>query len=92
MGLPSLRRYLDSQGLKGVQLIYPPIELCTDNAAMIGWAGIEMYRQGWTTGLACRAMRKWSLDPQATDGGILGASEWNRPAQELVRSDENTRS
>ena len=48
---------------------------------MIAWAGMEMYKEGWTTGLACRAMRKWSIDPQAVDGGILGASQWNKLAR-----------
>ena len=55
---------------------------------MIAWAGMEMYEQGWTTGLTCRVLRKWSLDPLASDGGILGASEWSKSAQERVRSDD----
>lgn len=47
---------------------------------MIGWAGIEMYENGWSTDLSCQALRKWSLDPAAPDGGILGVSGWQHVA------------
>ena len=30
---------------KDIKLICPPIKLCTDNAAMIAWAGLEMYKK-----------------------------------------------
>lgn len=71
-----LRSFLDVRGFKGIEIVAPPIYLCTDNAAMIGWAGIEMFEAGWRTDLSCRALRKWSLDPQAEDGGILGPDGW----------------
>ena len=78
MLLHSLRSFLDARGFRNVRLVFPPVELCTDNAAMIAWAGTEMFRDGWMTDLGCKAMRKWSLDPQAEDGGIMGASGWRR--------------
>ncbi|KAI5810075.1 glycoprotease pgp1 [Peziza echinospora] len=45
-----------------VELIAPPVKLCTDNAAMIAWAGLEMWNAGWRTSLEVRPVRKWSLD------------------------------
>jgi N6-L-threonylcarbamoyladenine synthase len=73
-----LRSFLDVRGFPHIQVIAPPPYLCTDNAAMIGWAGIEMFEAGCSTDLSCRAIRKWTLDPSAEDGGILGAEWWIR--------------
>lgn len=73
-----LRSFLDVRGFQHVEIIAPPPYLCTDNAAMIGWAGIEMFEAGWSTDLSARALRKWSLDPQSDDGGVLGPDGWIR--------------
>lgn len=73
-----LRSFLDVRRFGHVKIIAPPPYLCTDNAAMIGWAGIEMFEAGWQTDLSCRALRKWTLDPRAEDGGILGPQDWKR--------------
>lgn len=73
-----LRAVLDARGFEGVRLVFPPVALCTDNAAMIAWAGMEMYEAGWRTGLDVGAVRKWSMDPSAEDGGILGLDGWYR--------------
>ncbi|KAJ5619514.1 hypothetical protein N7510_003498 [Penicillium lagena] len=73
-----LRSFLNVRGFGHVDIVAPPPYLCTDNAAMIGWAGIEMFEAGWRSDLSCRALRKWTLDPQADDGGILGPSGWIR--------------
>jgi N6-L-threonylcarbamoyladenine synthase len=43
----------------------PPAWLCTDNAAMIAWAGIERYRRGMTDGLEIPARARWPLDEGA---------------------------
>ncbi|KAF3045524.1 hypothetical protein E8E12_009135 [Didymella heteroderae] len=45
-----------------VELFFPPPKYCTDNAAMIGWAGIEMFEAGYRDALGIRAVRKWPLD------------------------------
>jgi N6-L-threonylcarbamoyladenine synthase len=73
-----LSSFLDVRGFEHVKVIAPPPNLCTDNAAMIGWAAIEMFEAGWSTDLSCRALRKWSLDPHSDDGGILGPDGWTR--------------
>ncbi len=43
------------------ELISPPIHLCTDNAAMIAWAGIEQYKLGNTTTLDFCPKARWPL-------------------------------
>ncbi|KAL8943763.1 MAG: hypothetical protein Q9216_000869 [Gyalolechia sp. 2 TL-2023] len=73
-----LRSFLDVRGYTHIRLIFPPPPLCTDNAAMIAWTGTEMYEAGYESDLRCKAIRKWSVDPNAEDGGILGADGWKR--------------
>ena len=45
--------------------IAPPLWLCTDNAAMIGWAGAERFEAGLIDGLDVQARARWPLDPSA---------------------------
>ena len=71
-----LRLFLDKRGYKGLQLVFPPPNLCTDNAAMIAWTGMEMWEAGWRSDLSIRPIKKWSTDPWGADGGILGAEGW----------------
>lgn len=71
-----LRSFLDVRGFEDVDIVAPPVYLCTDNAAMIGWAGIEMFEAGWETDLSVRALRKWTLDAMEEDGGIMGPGGW----------------
>jgi N6-L-threonylcarbamoyladenine synthase len=73
-----LRNALDVNGHHDVRLIFPPPKLCTDNAAMIGWTGLEMYEAGWRTELTAMAINKWAIDPKADDGGILGIGGWTK--------------
>jgi len=73
-----LRNILDINGYQDVRLIFPPPKFCTDNAAMIGWTGLEMYEAGWRTELAATAINKWAIDPKAGDGGILGIGGWRK--------------
>jgi N6-L-threonylcarbamoyladenine synthase len=49
----------------GVPLVAPPLWLCTDNAAMIGWAGAERFALGLTDSLDFEARPRWPLDPDA---------------------------
>lgn len=49
----------------GLPLVAPPPKLCTDNAAMIGWAGAERFAAGFTDPLDALARPRWPLDPDA---------------------------
>jgi len=42
--------------------IFPPINLCSDNAAMIAWAGIERYRINLIDNLEFPSKARWPLD------------------------------
>ncbi len=45
--------------------VAPPLWLCTDNAAMIGWAGALRFEAGLVDGLDAPARARWPLDPEA---------------------------
>jgi N6-L-threonylcarbamoyladenine synthase len=45
--------------------VAPPGWLCTDNAAMIGWAGAERFAAGLSDPLDAPARPRWPLDPDA---------------------------
>ncbi len=46
----------------GFRLVIPPARLCTDNAVMVAWAGVERLRLGWTDGLDANPRPRWPLD------------------------------
>jgi N6-L-threonylcarbamoyladenine synthase len=54
-------------------LVAPPARLCTDNAAMIAWAGIERLEAGCRDGLDFAARPRWPLDPTAPKAIGAGA-------------------
>ncbi len=49
----------------GLRFVAPPLWLCTDNAAMIAWAGVERFALGLTDPLDMPARPRWPLDPDA---------------------------
>jgi len=57
----------------GVRFLAPPLALCTDNAAMIAWAGIERFRLGHRDGMDLAARPRWPLDQSAAP--MLGAGK-----------------
>jgi N6-L-threonylcarbamoyladenine synthase len=50
---------------RGLPFVAPPLWLCTDNAAMIGWAGAMRFEAGLVDGLDVPARARWPLDPAA---------------------------
>ncbi|MGE3244844.1 MAG: tRNA (adenosine(37)-N6)-threonylcarbamoyltransferase complex transferase subunit TsaD, partial [Beijerinckiaceae bacterium] len=51
----------------GLRLALPPAGLCTDNGAMIAWAGIERLRLGLTDSLDFAPRPRWPLDKAMSD-------------------------
>jgi len=49
----------------GVRFLAPPLALCTDNAAMIAWAGMERFRIGARDDASLMARPRWPLDQTA---------------------------
>ena len=65
---PLRQRIQDVAALGGLRLVAPPVKLCTDNAAMIAWAGIERLQRGLVDGLDFAPRPRWPLDPTAKPG------------------------
>ena len=49
----------------GLPLVAPPPKLCTDNGAMIAWAGVERLRLGMIDRLDAPGRPRWPLDPKS---------------------------
>jgi N6-L-threonylcarbamoyladenine synthase len=62
-------RLQELAGERGTRLIAPPLELCTDNAAMIGWAGLERLALGLSDPLDFAPRPRWPLE------SLTGAAE-----------------
>ena len=63
----------DVAAAAGADFLAPPLRLCTDNAAMIAWAGIEAYAAGQRDGMDLAARPRWPLDQSAAP--MLGAGK-----------------
>ena len=62
----ALRECLEALATKrGFRFLAPPQKFCTDNAAMIAWAGIERLRLGLVDPLDFAPRPRWPLDPTA---------------------------
>jgi N6-L-threonylcarbamoyladenine synthase len=57
----------------GLRFLAPPLPLCTDNAAMIAWAGIERLHAGLPNSPDFLARPRWPLDQAAP--ALLGSGK-----------------
>ncbi|RBI84577.1 tRNA (adenosine(37)-N6)-threonylcarbamoyltransferase complex transferase subunit TsaD [Rhodosalinus halophilus] len=60
----------------GAAHVAPPLRLCTDNAAIVAYAGAELFRAGRHDGMDLAARPRWPLDsaqPALIGGGRKGA-------------------
>jgi N6-L-threonylcarbamoyladenine synthase len=47
---------------EGFDVVVPPVKLCTDNGAMVAWAGLERLELGLVDDLSAVARARWPLD------------------------------
>jgi len=52
--------------------VAPPLALCTDNGAMVAWAGLERLKLGLMDGLETAAKPRWPLDPASSVASATG--------------------
>jgi N6-L-threonylcarbamoyladenine synthase len=68
----ALRAELESCAAQaGLRFLAPPPKLCTDNAAMIAWAGLERFRLGEQDAMDFAPRPRWPLDETAPK--LIGA-------------------
>jgi len=64
---------VDLAAQHGMTFTAPPMALCTDNGAMIAWAGLERFRLGLIDDLEAPARARWPLDAMAAAKPYAGA-------------------
>jgi N6-L-threonylcarbamoyladenine synthase len=70
----TIRAQLEAiSGKAGIAFLAPPLRLCTDNAAMIAWAGIEWLKAGLPIPTTFLARPRWPLDEAAP--ALLGSGK-----------------
>ncbi|MEM8582129.1 MAG: tRNA (adenosine(37)-N6)-threonylcarbamoyltransferase complex transferase subunit TsaD, partial [Pseudomonadota bacterium] len=63
----------DLSSTLGVEFVAPPLAYCTDNAAMIAWAGAEAFLAGRVSDMTLAARPRWPLDQTAP--ALLGSGK-----------------
>jgi len=58
-----------------MQMVAPPLKLCTDNGAMIAWAGLEAFKAGQRDTLDFAPRPRWPLDPDAPKAAYAGGKK-----------------
>jgi len=61
----------DLAAAEGLAFVAPPLRLCTDNAAMIAWAGLERFRLGQRDGFDIRPRPRWPLADLSAPGAAV---------------------
>lgn len=59
------KKLIDLSIQNNFEPVFPPINLCGDNAAMIAWTGIERFRLGLLNKLDFPVKARWPLDEKA---------------------------
>jgi N6-L-threonylcarbamoyladenine synthase len=54
---------------RGFTMAAPPVRLCTDNAVMVAWAGLERLRLGWVDDVDFAPRPRWPLDSEGMRRG-----------------------
>jgi N6-L-threonylcarbamoyladenine synthase len=58
-----LRAMLEARGLGGsTRVLAAAGPWCTDNAAMVAWAGAELFAAGWRTEMGAVVRKQWSME------------------------------
>jgi N6-L-threonylcarbamoyladenine synthase len=52
----------DSARSRRFRMVAPPVRLCSDNAVMVAWAGIERLRLGWRDKIDISSRPRWPLE------------------------------
>lgn len=60
---------------QNMQMVAPPLRLCTDNGAMIAWAGLEAFNAGQRDDLNFAPRPRWPLDPDAPKAAYAGGKK-----------------
>jgi N6-L-threonylcarbamoyladenine synthase len=74
---------------EGYALCVPPPSLCTDNAAMVAWAGLERLTCGFTDSLDAAPRARWPLQDLGNSGDLPTASD--RPRLGQATGDQTSR-
>jgi N6-L-threonylcarbamoyladenine synthase len=68
----------------GTALVVPPAALCTDNGAMIAWAGAERLALGLTDTLEAKPHARWLLGDVKGPPPVTGAAASAEPAKDTA--------
>jgi hypothetical protein len=68
----------------GTTLVVPPATLCTDNGAMIAWAGAERLALGLTDTLEAKPHARWLLGDVKGPPPVTGAAASAEPAKDTA--------
>jgi N6-L-threonylcarbamoyladenine synthase len=52
----------DAAASRGFAMVAPPVRLCSDNAVMVAWVGVERLRRGLFDDLGVNARPRWPLE------------------------------